>query len=418
MSPSVLGHLTLGYQPVWNRLRHAVAMMLFVDQPDAVAVDAAHLLAMLDQAWSEQSPILILCVQPRELLLDLLEHTAPDGPWIAVQEALLADPLVVAQVHAAHQRGLRLLWRGEPGHRASADTAACFALSVISLNAGEALLGLRASLKKPGEDAGAPVDVIRSPVLADQIFEAVPSRILVEHCLDQQGAWGVAGWPVDDVLFSYPQPIQPDGQTITRLVRLTDADAPLDLIEHTLAEEPVLAYRFLLYANSAALGVRSDVESLRHGLMLLGLSNFRNWLLAQQSHAANDINLHPVRAAIVLRARLTEQLLDAGEEDKLRSEVYLCGLLSQIDLVLGEPLSAALQRLPVSDRITAAIHGRSGPYAPYLEIATALEYPRMHTVPALCEEHGIDLSEVNRVLLRVLAAAQPHAQSSPSRLRD
>ncbi|MBC7704204.1 MAG: HDOD domain-containing protein, partial [Rhodoferax sp.] len=201
-------------------------------------------------------------------------------------------------------------------------------------------------------------------------------------------------------------PIRPDRQTITRLVGLTDADAPLDLIEHTLAEEPVLAYRFLLYANSAALGLRSDVESLRHGLMLLGLSNFRNWLLAQLSHAANDINLHPVRGAMVLRARLTEQLLDAGEEHKLRSEVYLCGLLSQIDLVLGEPLTTALQRLPVSDRITAAIHGNSGPYAPYLEVATALEYPHMHTVPALCEEHGIDLAEVNRVLLRVLAAAQ------------
>ena len=406
MSPSVLGHLTLGYQPVWNRLRHAVAMMLFIDQPDAVAVDAAHLLAMLDQAWSEQSPTLILCVQPRKLLLDLLAHTAPDGPWIAVQEAHLADPLVAAQVHAAHQRGLQLVWRGEPGHRASADTAACFALSVIRLNAGEALLGLRASLRKPGDHADTPMGRIRSPVMADQIFEAVPSRMLVEHCLDQQAAWGVAGWPVDDVLFGYPQPIRPDQQTIARLAGLTDADAPMDLIEHTLAEEPVLAYRFLLYANSAALGLRSDVESLRHGLMLLGLSNFRNWLLAQQSHAANDTNLHPVRAAMVLRARLTEQLLDAGEEDKLRSEVYLCGLLSQIDLVLGEPLTAALQRLPVSDRITAAIHGNSGPYAPYLELATALEYPRMNTVPALCEEHGIDLGEVNRVLLRVLAAAQ------------
>ena len=418
MSPSVLGHLTLGYQPVWNRLRHAVAMMVFIDQPDAVAVDAAHLLAMLDQAWSAQSPRLILCVQPRELLLDLLEHTAPDGPWIAVQEAHLADPLVAEQVHAAHRRGLQLLWRGEPGHRASADTAACFALSVITLNAGEALLGLRASLKKPGENPGdaaaAALDLIRSPVLADQIFEAVPSRILVEHCLDQQAAWGVAGWPVDDVLFSYPQPIQPDRQTIIRLVSLTDADAQLDLIEHTLAEEPVLAYRFLLYANSAALGLRSDVESLRHGLMLLGLSNFRNWLLAQQSHSANDANLHPVRGAMVLRARLTEQLLDAGEEDKLRSEVYLCGLLSQIDLVLGEPLTTVLQRLPVSDRISAAIHARSGPYAPYLEVATALEYPRMNSVPALCEEHGIDLGDVNRVLLRVLAAAQPHAHSTPA----
>ena len=414
MSPPVLGHLTLGYQLVWNRLRQPVAVMLFVDAPDPAAVDAAHLLATLDHAWSEQSPTLILCVQPRGLLLDLLEHAAPQGPWIAVQEAHLADPAVAAQLHAAHRRGLQLLWRGEPGHRASAGTAACFAHSVITLNAGEALLGLRAALSNSNGGSSAPVDPIKSPVLADQIFEAVPSRILVEHCLDQQAAWGVAGWPVDDVLFSYQhQPIQPDRQTITRLVELTDADAPLDLIEHNLTEEPVLVYRFLLHANSAALGLRSDVESLRHGLMLLGLSNFRNWLLGQLPNTASDPNLQPVRRAMVLRARLMEQLLDAGEEDKLRSEVYLCGLLSQIDLVLGEPLATALQRIPVSDRITAAIHGKAGPYAPYLELSSALEYPRMDSVPGLCETHEIDIGQVNRELLRVLAHALPH----PGRIR-
>ena len=409
MSPSVLGHLALGYQLVWNRVRQPAAVMLFIDREDDVAVDAAHLLRTLDQTWSAQSPALILCVQSGRLLLDLLEHAAPDGPWIAVQEDHLADPAVVARVQAAHQRGLQLLWRGEPGHRASAATAACFERSVISINAGEALLGLRVSLKKNNGGPGTPDDPIKSPVLADQIFEAVPSRILVDHCLDQQAAWGVAGWPAEDVLSSYrQQPIQPDRQTIVRLVEITDADAPLETIAHALAEEPVLVYRFLLHANSAALGLRNDVESMRHGLMLLGLSNFKRWLLEQLPHAGSDLNLQPVRGAMVLRARLTELLLDAGEEDKLRSEVYLCGLLSQIDLVLGEPLAAALLRFPVSERITAAILGKTGPYAPFLELAAALEYPHMRSVPALCEAHGVDIGEVNRVLLRVLAHLPAH----------
>ena len=409
MSPSVLGHLTLGYQLVWDSLRQPAAVMLFIDQPDDVAVDAAHLLGTLAQAWSEQSPTLILCLQSSKLLLDLLAHAAPGGPWIAVQEAHLIEPAVAAQVHAAHQRGLQLLWRGEPGHRASAETTACFARGVITLSAGEALLGLRAALQKHDDGAAAPTGPIKSPVLAGQIFEAVASRVLVEHCLDQQAAWGIAGWPAEDVLFAYrQQPLQPERQTIVRLVEVTDADAPLDLIEHTLAEEPVLVYRFLLHANSAALGLRNEVASLRHGLMLLGLSNFKRWLLEQLPNAGSDLNLQPVRSAMVLRARLTELLLDAGEEDKLRSEVYLCGLLSQIDLVLGEPLAAALLRFPVAERITAAILGKTGPYAPFLEIAAALEYPHMRSVPALCEAHEIDIGEVNRALLRVLAQALPH----------
>ncbi len=72
MSPSVLGHLTLGYQLVWNRLRQIVAVQLFIDSPGEAPVDAEHLLRTLIQAWSLQSPRLILSVQSPILLADLL----------------------------------------------------------------------------------------------------------------------------------------------------------------------------------------------------------------------------------------------------------------------------------------------------------------------------------------------------------
>lgn len=408
MSSSVLAQLILGYQLVWNRLRQPVAVQLFVDTNQHGVVDAAHLLATLAQAWSEQSPKLILSVQSRQLLAGLLEHATPDGPWIAVQDIHLGDPEIAAQVHRAHLRGLQMVWRGEPGQRANAAIATSFTCNVITLTAGEALLGLRASLHRHHADE-APAKRVMSPVLAGQIYESVASRILVEHCLDEQAAWGVAGWPMEDVLHAYRhQPIQPYQRTIVRLVEAADADAPMETIEYTLAQEPVLAYRFLRYANSAAFGLRTGIDSLRHGLMVLGLSTFKNWLLEQLPHATSDLNLQPVRAAMVLRARLMEHLLDAGEEVKLRREITLCGLLSQIDLMLGEPLGTALQRLPISERITDAILGNSGPYAPFLAIAAALEYPNSTSLPSLCDTHRIDIGEVNRSLLRVLAQAQPH----------
>ena len=65
-----------------------------------------------------------------------------------------------------------------------------------------------------------------------------------------------------------------------------------------------------------------------------------------------------------------------------------------------------MQRIPVSERVTTAVVNRTGPYAPFLQIATALEYPGMHALPALCKEHGLDMGDVNRTLLRVLARGQ------------
>ena len=399
MSASVLGQLTLGYQWVWNRQRKLAAVQLFIDSQAGASVDAAHLMALLAQTWSPKSPQLILTVPDPVLLADLLAHAAADGPWIAVQDKLVEDALVAPQLPGARQRGLQLLWRGESGRSVSAETAACFARGMVTLSAGDALLGLHAALQAHGAN--------NSPILADQIYESVVSRALVEHCLDQQSAWGVAGWPMEDVLHGYHgQAIQPQQQAIVRLIEAADADASMELIENTLAQEPLLAYRFLRFANSAGFGLRYPVESLRHGLMVLGLSTLRNWLTGQLPSASADANLQPVRWAMVVRARLMEQLLDAGEEDTLRREVVLCGLFSQIDLLLGEPLSTAMQHIPVSERVTTAVVNRAGPYAPFLHIATALEYPGMHALPALCEEHGLDIGDVNRTLLRVLARGQ------------
>jgi c-di-GMP-related signal transduction protein len=137
---------------------------------------------------------------------------------------------------------------------------------------------------------------------------------------------------------------------------------------------------------------------------VLGLSRVKSWLLEQMPHAASDLNLQPVRTAMVLRAQFMAELLDAGEGEALKRELYLCGLLSQIDLLLGEPMPSALHAIPLPERVNAAILGQSGPYWPYLEIATALETPHTASTRALCTKNGFDEDDVNRALLRMLAA--------------
>jgi c-di-GMP phosphodiesterase len=318
-----------------------------------------------------------------------------------VQHELMRDGTVADAVLRAHARGVPMVWRGKPGQRPDAASTGFFVRSMRALTAAETIIGAQAALRPPAASgARAP----SSPLPPDQIIEAVPSRLMADHCLDQQNAWGVAGWPVDDVLLSHQrQPIQPSHRTIVLLMQQTDADAALELIEHTLAEEPLLAYRFLRYTNSAALGLRGSVDSLRHGLMLLGLSRFKTWLQEMLPLANDEPDMDPVRLGMVMRARMMENQLDAGDEDALRREVFLCGVLSQIDGLLGESLKQALQRLPLSERVNGAILGNSGPYAPFLELATALEYPNMAQVPALCTTYELDLAEVNRTMLRVLA---------------
>ena len=209
---------------------------------------------------------------------------------------------------------------------------------------------------------------------------------------------------MDDVLHGYRHKlIHPGQHTVIRLIEAVDADESTERIGHTLGEEPILAYRFVRYLNSAGLGLGTEVDSLRRGLMVVGLSKLRAWLMEQLPQASSDLNLQPVRTAMVVRAHLMEHLLDAGDSDELRQEVYWCGLLSQIDLLLGEPLGTALERIPVSDRIRLALLDHDGPYWPYLEIAAALESPSTQATHALCETRQMSNGAVNRALLGALS---------------
>jgi c-di-GMP phosphodiesterase len=408
MATTVLGNISLGYRLLWNRSRQPAAVQLFVDTDAEISVDARHLLSALGELWPEHAPVLLLTIQSARLLGDLLDHAGANDPWLEVHEASLGDPDLRQRVQQAQARGLRLVWRGKPGQRPDAALAPCFHKRMIDLTDGEALRGLRASLQDKNASGGnAPPT---SPVEAGQIYEAVASRALAEHCLDHQGAWALAGWPMDDVLLGYhQQAIQPALGALQRLLKAIDADASLETIEHLLSEEPVLAYRLLQHLNSASRGLRREIDSIWHGLMVWGLSALKTWLQAQLPQASTDLNLQPVRTVMVTRAHLVERLMDAGEEDELRREVYLCGLFSRIDQLLGEPLDTALQRLPLSESLQAALLQHTGPYSPYLEIATALESPATRTTRALCDTHQLSLEEVNRALLRTLAAlpAQP-----------
>lgn len=403
MVQSVLGSLILGYRPLWNRARKLAGIQLYAHNEAAAVIDAGHLLRTLQELWSASSPPLLISAQTRQLLCDLLE-TAPRGaPWIEVRDDWLSDSAIYSRVKAAHQRGLRLVWRGDANKLPEPEIARCFDNSLLTLRPEDALVALQAAPARPGAPA-APAARAASPVLAGQMYENVASRALMEHCLDLGNAMALSGWPSEDVLYSMRHhPQQPSHAVIFKLMKAIDAEQSLETFEDIMGEDPLLAYRFMVYTNSAALGLRTGIDSLRRGLVMMGYSSIKRWLSDQLPHASTDPNMLPVRAAMLIRAQLTAQLLDAGIENDLRREIYLCGLFSQLDELLGEPLSTILRRLPLSERIYDATVLHTGPYASGLLMACALENDDSSAIRQLCETYELDMEEVNRALLRVLA---------------
>src|SRR6218665_131883 len=168
------------------------------------------------------------------------------------------------------QRGLRLVWRGGLGQYPQAGLADCFECSLLTLRPQDAVAAWQTARA---------ADPAR-PALARAIFEHIPHRGRMAHCLDDDRAQALAGWPAQDILrrLQHRRAQQPAQAVILKLLQAIDAEQSLETFEDILGEDPLLAYRFLVSANSAALDLRTGISSLRRGLVMMGCLALRRWL--------------------------------------------------------------------------------------------------------------------------------------------
>lgn len=402
---TILDSIALGYQPVWSRARQLAAVRLSVHAVQPAAVDAEHLLQVLGDDWPLSAPVLILSLNRPELWQQALDCDPVPNTWLEVPGAAFASPEGLNRLSLASERGHRLLRRTELAVARSEVTAPIDVFSLLSLSAEEALQALRA---RPTPTV--PVPTQRSPIVPGQIMEGVASRALADHCLDEAGAWGLLGWPDDDVLHGFRhQPMNCDADAIGQLRQAIQKDASIDQLERFARQDPVLVYRLLLLVNSAAFGLRHEIESLRHALMMLGFAALDTWLVEQFASAETDATLHPVRYGMVMRARLAQHLLDSGAEDNLRAEVFLSALFAQLDRLLHSSLPELLGKLPLPGRVYEALLRGVGPYKTYLAVSEAQSRPdQLPQLAGVCEQHGTSLEHANRALLRMLATSRDH----------
>lgn len=401
MAFNILEHVAFAYQPIWGQNRQLTGARLRVRSLHTESVDAAHLLHVLGNEWSAQSPALVVSFAEPAQLLQALSVTPHDTIWLEIPDGGdYVAPDMVDAIALARRSGHRLvqqcpLERARP-MSASGHGQWRYLLDLWPEQVTQALTA--------AEQKGRP-DAVRSPVLPGQFYQHIGTRALAVHCLDDAKAWGICGWPESDVLHTYRHHGVPvDKRTLVRVQQALMRDVSMETLEDLIHQDPVLTFRTLRLINSPVFGTTRQVETVRQALMMLGQMRLRDWMMELIPGACADQELQPVRQSMVMRARLMTYLMDAGAQHHLNTECYLTGLFSRLSLLMNEPLSASLARVPVSESIKAALLPGNGPYHAYLEVVRAMEdMVHMERLPQLCEQAGFPLDHVNRALIRMLA---------------
>jgi EAL and modified HD-GYP domain-containing signal transduction protein len=389
----ILNQVVLGYSPMIDRERSVIATRLtvFPAKPDA-PLDAGALLAAVAEVWPEGAGKVSLNVVSESLLHDLMLAKPSANLMVEVPAFMACDIAHTEAITTLFARGNTLLLKGRPRSELPREVLPCFKHSIIDL------------ADERRADAAPPPGVTRQ---ITHIQTGVRTLVELKASFDR-GAVAVLGWPIDDAVQNRPKAKAPDLNVIVELMRRIDNEASIDKLEEAISIDPTLAFKLLRYINSPAFGLRVEVSSFRHALMLLGHQRLKRWLALLLASASKEHDMKPVMFAALRRGLLMEELVRASvgaSDEQMRSEAFICGVFSLLDRMLGQPFGELLGSVPVPESVRSALVDAQGPFQPLLEVVTSVENESIYDIRQAAERLLLGENAINRATLRALANA-------------
>jgi c-di-GMP-related signal transduction protein len=199
--------------------------------------------------------------------------------------------------------------------------------------------------------------------------------------------------------------MNPAQTIILQLMQMVQKNEDIPKIEAVLKRDPALSYKMLRFINSAGFGATREIQSLRQAITMMGYAPMYRWLTLLLATASTSGYSPVLMETAVVRGRLTELL---GIKALPRSEaenLFVAGMFSLLDRLLGLPMKEVLDTIQLPDEVVRALLTRGGMYGPYLALAEACEL-NSNLVASLAKSLNIDPVDVNKAHLSALAWAQ------------
>ena len=184
-------------------------------------------------------------------------------------------------------------------------------------------------------------------------------------------------------------------------------EAELTDIALVAKRDPGVLVKLMSMANSPLMGLSQKVVSIDQAIMVLGREKLYRWVSIAMFRAGTSSPRDEVLLELALaRGRFLEAL---GQEkhNKLEcDELFLLGLLSLLDILLGVPMSAVVEKINLSPLLMQALLNSDGPLARYLMLAVAVEKGHVHNVARLAEQLDYSLEAVESASIEALGWAE------------
>lgn len=386
----VLDQVVLGASSLFDVKRAPVAahMTVYPQRPDAT-IDAAGLLQVIDVIAPPEAGPLMLSVANESGLRAILAAPTAAHLMIEVPGFMLSDPGLATLLEERVATGLSLVLGGRVPDGAPQHLWSLFRAVTVD----------RARIRDPLPNGAGAKPLLRYFIGADG--PAMSAGAL------KAGFSAVVGWPVGDApnAETKSRPIPAGVTTVVDLMQRVDRQEPAEKLEDVVKTDPTLAFRLMRYLNSPGFGLSVEISSFRHALMILGYQRLKRWLALLVTSAVDDPDMKPLMQLAVRRGLLMEEIARPGGDDALRNELFICGVFSTLDRMIGQPFEQLLMTIPVQESVAQALAHDSGPCAPFLALARAVEAESAYDIRETAEALMLSVGDVNRALAKSLVHA-------------
>lgn len=163
--------------------------------------------------------------------------------------------------------------------------------------------------------------------------------------------------------FCRPDNIQdkpiPDNQLVlVQLIKkLQEPDVDFEDIEDLISKDPGLTYKLLRLLNSAAIAMPRKIDSIREGLVILGLKAIKTWTNLIIMSELQSVPKELLYQALI-RAKMGALL--APHYNCSEESSFLVGIFSTMDAMLNRPMTTVIEPLYLSDTTKLALIHRKG----------------------------------------------------------
>jgi EAL and modified HD-GYP domain-containing signal transduction protein len=179
--------------------------------------------------------------------------------------------------------------------------------------------------------------------------------------------------------------------SVVRLLSLLRNNAEIATVEEEFRRDPVLAYKLLRFVNSAAGGFAKEITSFRQAITVMGYQQLHRWMVVMLVAADERPGRSEMVKAALVRGRFMELVGESHLRDSGAQDMFMVGVLSRVDEILGVPMEYALSQVKVADEVRAALLRREGFYGRVLKLAEALEVVDEVAVDTWISTNVIDL---------------------------